>query len=743
MKDILHLTAACLLALLALSQASSASEPFGDLPLVDEVLCGDPADAHQFAESPERASVIRTLLDRQCRVLPNEGGPAYFAYRLGAGKGLEPGAAYLLTVDYPEDRPRTVFVLNRGCETARGFHTGATIGDVAYGYTDNALESLRIPLSGVYRRWRMFFYLHDRFPGLEAPRGAGARPHLPEEGFWVIIARPEAKDAPMSAGAAVSRIRLYRVESPESYHLDLRLPPPALPRRHIFWREEMADGVVHSLKKEERGVRDPLDWYRYKVRLMRFLGVNTFCKDLLEFGHNQGWDSGPHGGNDWVYQSRYPGRWARIVEMVGREGLSILPYYEYAGSIGRNGLGSQKRCVTLGGGRDYTQISWSEKANADVCDPDTLADARKVLEATIARHSDGARFLGAWFRTRPSHLPISFSDRCLGMFARETGLDERPTRADLRGDEALLGGYYDWWYGKRREFLIALRDYLRREADPEAVVLFTPEASEPGPPIVPHHRVVVTDDMATWGPLLKDVWGWTISARPYEKVVAEDLHLKAALAPRRDWDRWEWHHSCPPPDPARYRQTEGVLLTYPFNRCYTVSSPRGLPAFRGPSGLSILRHYSLNENEMGEMLGYFVSDMERAGPFCMLAEARAVAHGDPRYIGYLAAASFNRGFPQYVRRFNAAFLSLPALPSEVLEGACHEPDIIVRAIRTQKHGTYVAVVNTGFTRHQDLAIHLPHEGAVTNAATGKLVASAAGTVKLTLAPCELRSLNIR
>ena len=41
-------------------------------------------------------------------------------------------------------------------------------------------------------------------------------------------------------------------------------------------------------------------------RLAKFLGVDTFSRDLLEFGHNQGWDSSKFGGNDWVYQSSRP-----------------------------------------------------------------------------------------------------------------------------------------------------------------------------------------------------------------------------------------------------------------------------------------------------------------------------------------------------------------------------------------------------------------------------------------------------
>ena len=57
-----------------------------------------------------------------------------------------------------------------------------------------------------------------------------------------------------------------------------------------------------------------------------------------------------------------------------------------------------------------------------------------------------------------------------------------------------------------------------------------------------------------------------------------------------------------------------------------------------------------------------MADVERAGPFCMQAEAVAMANGDPTMIGYLVGNNFERGFPMYVRDFNANFLALPALP---------------------------------------------------------------------------------
>ena len=156
----------------------------------------------------------------------------------------------------------------------------------------------------------------------------------------------------------------------------------------------------------------------------------------------------------------------------------------------------------------------------------------------------------------------------------------------------------------------------------------------------------------------------------------------------------------------------------------------------------MIRHYSLNENQMDGKLGYFVSDVERAGPYCMMAEARAMANGDPRYLGYLLSNTLARGFPEYVRAFNAAFLALPALPSTVAIGATADPEIVVRVIPASTHDTYVMAVNTGFTSKQDVSIRLPESGTVTNAATGRVLGPVSG-LRLSFYPGQLYALHVR
>jgi hypothetical protein len=142
-----------------------------------------------------------------------------------------------------------------------------------------------------------------------------------------------------------------------------------------------------------------------------------------------------------------------------------------------------------------------------------------------------------------------------------------------------------------------------------------------------------------------------------------------------------------------------------------------------------------------ELLGYFVSDTERAGQYSMLAEARAVANGDPRFIGYLMGNSYSRGFPEYVRAFNAAFLALPALPSTVAKDASPDPEVVVRIIKTPKHGTYLAVVNVALTDKKDVALALPVTGKVTDAATGAALSAPNGKLVVSLYPGELRALR--
>lgn len=727
--------------------------PFGRLSLVDEVACGTAQPGHAMRADPAAAVRAEILLGRSCLALtPMSKECAYVTFRLGARKLLRPGGAYVLAVEYPEDVPRGFVIVNTGCETSRGLHTGLATGDAMHAkYVDSQVESLNLPLSGKWETWTLFFRLHDRFAERGLVRGT-SRPRTltPEDGFDVTIAQFSAENDPFSKGAAVASIRLYEVVDEDALALKINYPGD-LPRRRLFWREEMSDGVIEGKKPETRGVDNLIDWYRYKADQMRFLGLNTYTKDLLEFGACQHWDPSDYGGNKWVYYNAdQKDLWGQIVGLMGKAGFDVLPYYEYSGSKGQDGLGNQRRAQPLKGEGPYSHIKWIESSNADITDPDTMTDFQKMLDLTVIKFEDKAHFAGIWLRPR-AQLPIGFGDATRERFAKEANGGAAVTRDQLKSDKALYAKYIAWWDGKRRDFLVAMRDYLRGKGVRDAFVLFTGCAAEPGKGFDDFLPRFFTDSPEAWAPVLaqeahKPPLDRTWQVLTPSEVAEKDLYVKALLAPGANWGGWEIHHSNPADDPADYRSTDGVMLTLPFNRLYTVVSPKAFDLYRTPTGLAVIRHYALNENMMSgaddqEKIGYFVADVERAGPYCMQAEAEAMANGDPTMIGYLCSNNFGRGFPLYVRDFNANFLALPALPSRRLAGACGDPSVVVRTMDAGRGGLYASVVNTASTARQQVRIALP-PGGVTALASGERMMRTGDAVVLNLRPYQLVALRI-
>lgn len=773
MKRLLFLLIFCIL---TASARAETPKMFGNLRLVQEIDCGQQPAEGVFADFPQNASQTADILGKKCRILPpSDDTSKYMAYRVGKGCGLVPGKAYVLCVEYPEDAGRAMFIHNGGNEAVTGFATGQALGDVLMGrYVNHNPESLKYPLSGKFEQWTSLFFLHDRFPELQRPRGPGERKLLPEDGFWVIISQSYKYLDPLSAGVAVSRIRLYEVTEPEKMVLAINYPPAELPRRHIFWREEMADGVIHmghsAAEKDEtlRGMKDPVQWYEHKIRWARALGINTFCKDLLEFGHNQGWDSEKYGGSAWVNQSPTPDLWEKLVALAAKYDYPILPYYEYYGSIGGNpekALGPQKRAKRLNdekGDNKYTHIWWCERANADVTDPDTLADFEKILELTITKYKDDAKFLGAWIRTRPSAMPVSFHDKNLADFAREANDGKAVTRDDLKNDKALLEKYYGWWFQQRAKFLEGAAGYLRKNVDNRCFVLFTPDNSEPGVPLPSEYTgkgkkdswrykiAVINDDHENWEKIVdeKRYQDRFVKSVPFSEVAGNDWHLQATQRWLDVWGGWENQHSTPPADPDTYRNSPDVMLSYTLNRAYSAVSP-AIQKFRTGAGFTVVKHFPLNEHELkvqegeenNDPTGYFVADVERGGDFCMIAEVRAMAFGDPTNIGYLAGNTFQRGFPDRVQAFNAAFLALPAIPGElVLEDA--DAQKYARKYAAGNHGTYYAVMNLAFTSGNAVLKNLP-PGTLTDCVTGEQFPVRDGTVTIPMKPASLRAFQAK
>ena len=319
-------------------------------------------------------------------------GEACRAWRIGGIKLLRPGAAYVLAIEYPEDAPRSMVVINTGNETARGFHTGTTLGDALHPkYVNNHNESLDVPLVRPLRD--LVAAVPPARPVSRkgpAARRAGRGRLSPEDGFDVTIAQFSADNIPMSEGAAVAAIRLYEVVDPDQLGPADHPAARRLPRRHLFWREEMADGILADKSKNptSMGVHEPPRLVppqgrpdavpRHQHLLQGPAGVRR----LPALGSDR-----PRRQRLGAPQQPTPSDlWAEIVELMGEHGLDVLPYYEYSGSKGgKDSLGYQRRAKPLTRDDAYTHIKWIESANADLTDPATYDDFRKMLDLTVLR----------------------------------------------------------------------------------------------------------------------------------------------------------------------------------------------------------------------------------------------------------------------------------------------------------------------------------------------------------------------
>ncbi len=741
-------------------------QPFGALELVDEI---DTATAAPNLQIPSGVSGVSTVLGKSARVMEPGEAARFFSYRIGAGKGLVAKQAYVLDIEYPDDVARAMFVANRGADFVRGFATGKAIGDARRTYTPSTLESLAYPHSGRWRNYRSLFYLHERFSSLTAQRNAECanRSLLPADGFDVTVFQTNTYNDPRNNGVAVGKIRLYKVLNPASLPATINYPG-SLPRRHVYWREEMADEAVMGSTAAKRAVANPIDWFTFKMDMGRALGFNTVGKDMMEWGFNQGFNAGD---SVWMHNAQAPMTdiWAQIVAQAAERNLYVMPYLEYGGSLGSNcspgnpcdktpgnhkSLGFQRRTQKLFHGvyagdgeaakNQYTGVWWTEDKSADLTDPDTLTDMKKVVDKLLVRFKGQATFLGLWLRMRQTKLPMSFSPETIARYNADNPGNMR-TLNQLQTTESSRAAYYTWWYGKRREFLMAIRDYARAQmADSSLQVHFTPYADEPVPrAYAPNPTMdskplnLVTDEPAWWssyaGALtltgnnewFKWQWGGTLPNAALSQTVHRN-GLGFFKVPHNSWgSSWTEHgHSTPPADPQSYQSDDGLAMTLSFgNGLYTVADGSLLSEYNNTAGASLVHHFPLNEDDgngykdntctdlrpvklddaFDAKFGYLSVAVERADAYVTLAEARALANGNPINIAYLESSSMSRGFPAYVRRFNQALLSLPALPMTTVSGISSNNQVVVRRINSAA-GTYYAVINPTLQRQSALTL---------------------------------------
>ena len=698
--------------------------PFGELILVDEIDCTQ--ETHNLTVYPRDNSRIETILGVSHRVLDvREDECSYIKVTVGKGKKLKPHGSYVLVIDYPDDLPRNYLVRNMAMESKRSFYTGRNGGDCFNAhYVDHNLESLDIPQSGKIEKWAAYMSIHDfTIDEHEKER----KDVLADEGFELVIAQYTRKQDPNTHGVALSKIYLYEIPDEKAVYAKLVLPPENLPQRHLFWREEMADGGMDRNNPK-------IGFIRHKFRQLKMMGMDTYCKDLLEFGHVQHWD--PLASGIYMWDSADRKVWDSIVEEAAAQDLNILPYYEYAGAnyMDRNGkpsLGRQLKAEPLNTDikpemkNCYTHIWWSEKLRVDITDQDTYDEFKQVIYGTLLRYEEQKKnMLGVWIRPRPAQMAVGFADATRERFAYEANNKVPVSRDDLRKDKTLYDRYIKWWGKKRAEFGAGMRDYMKDNGIKNPIVIFDGDTSEPGSGMI-NQRGIVTDNPEYWREIFsKAPFNYqdpnkSITDIRNPAIVDEHWFLKGVKRPAGTWGHWEWQHACPGADPESYHDVNNVWISMTFHRVFSVSDPYCFNQFSNANGgQTIIRHYGLNENNLfrferdenyniikddkgnnktTRLCGYAIHDSERAGRACMQSEVLAMANGNPFNIGYLIGSTFTRGFAGPVREFNRNFLALPALPSEVVADACADKEVVLRKVATENDGTYFALTHTGYT----------------------------------------------
>ena len=689
-------------------------EPFGKLELADLVRCHDASDPHPYMEGGrgmgskstsgpigwERSyrfdgdsfTEVRDILGKPCRAGKGWG---WFAYRLGRGK-IEPGESYLIVLDYPEDAARTFNIVNTASYDPQGFHTGNTLGD--HWTRQRFVERFEFPLSGRYEKWHCLFTVK---PEVWAPDGryhAHYNNAPPADGFWFFVMGVGQDGDPLANGCAAREIRLYRIDDMSRFRLQVEPLPPGLPARQIIETSEATCGVGSS----------HMDWEKGLTARAEVLGYTGIAPNLANF-----------------YEARDRQEICQLFcEAAKGTSLGIYPRF----SMGLLALRAMDRlppealAVRANGDPVFHGLhaTWSHLTRLpDLVHPKTAPAYCRVLDDILGRHAlDQPRIRGVYLLVRANSLPISYSDYDLAQFSKEclVRIPDGTTPERVKWVVEHEGALYQlWWQGKKRNFLLTLRDHIRGYGLGLDFLFFN----------------WGTDDSLPFGQRLRYVG---MPEEDYVEVPGTGRVLKPQMTPgpggyRRTEQsspilKRKYYRDVPAPDhkplvdlsalwlsglamdvrrlPSPgvlgplYRGDVGIELLCPVHYHYTASRGDYLNFFRTGDGLAIVNQFPYNEETAHANCPnlHFAGTVEHPREFSLMEEVLAVAHGDPVTIVESAWTPLNRGWPRAAREFAAAYRSLPALPSVVVPNAADAANVVVRRCDTA-YGPYVAVVNVG------------------------------------------------
>ncbi|MGD0090059.1 MAG: hypothetical protein ABSE73_09075 [Planctomycetota bacterium] len=642
--------------------------PYGKLRLVDAVECAadDMKDEqHPYKEGGIRDSwvglraystwvkgiVINEYKGKRYRECNNN---EWFGYRVGRGK-LTPHTAYLVRIEYPEDKTRYC-PLNQDAGrnySGKGFKTGVSPNDPVDNY----------PLSGDYEWYDQLVLLDDKGYGYKGSRTAPG-----ENGIWLFFHDDgRCYHSQYEAGSAASRIRVYEVQD-----IQKSCPKITYPEGHGL--------RVLMMDWEHEPEAPPLDVARYA----RFLGFNAIAPEVLKWGGCSYWPSklGFRQEDPCVpFQGLPPGKklntYEEFLKAAQAAGIAIMPRLEYGGS-GKLPQEAYAKKPDGGNAPVGRYASWG----ANLLHPATWDEFSALLDETVgAYHAQYPQLIGVLWRMRCDRVIMSQGPKDIALFKKETGATD-------------LAGYEAWWHKKRLEFHLKIRDKLRSYRPDMKLYYYNWDG-----------------DGWSLGDYFNSARDWTDfydvhKARSYyERTQAARLRWK----PEDYLNMLKRGHGHNRPLMELYRDVDGIAFFAPIHWRYLADNEPYINYFRTGDGLAMCNMFNYEEKGRNNVHNdaYETSEMTPGGPaFAMAEEVLASFHGDPNVIT-CTTYTCGRGFINSHRRFAQAFLALPSLRGTVVPDAlvAPDPDVRVRTY-TAPRGLYVGVVSRAVLA-KELTLRIP------------------------------------
>jgi hypothetical protein len=731
--------------------ATEHETPFGRLKLIDEIDASIPTDnePHPYLESgfeavrwekvpgtPVETKVVE-ILGRKARTI--EGAAGWFAYRIGRGR-LIPGQAYLLRIEYPEDKARycPIQVSTGLNNTGVGWKSGAG--------PDNPYDNW--PLTNTWRWHDMVVVAGEKTLGSSGPMGAPG-----EFGFWVYFMHKVNGNYFKSyeAGPAVGRVQLYALDAKE--HAPHIRSPQGLPSRTLMF------------DWENQPVQPPADMVLYA----RLMGYNTISPLLLKwafwnFGEDMpGYDRQAVDSHGYYVQRSYnqqtgvgpdavipgvPSIHRQYLDATKNSGVRYLPRVEYGGSYDL-----PPDAKALGPDGKLMPPSRFQKWCGNLLHPAVWEDLKKLLDVQIKPFvASNPQLAGVLWRIRSDRMAASYGPADLELFSKETKTPLPPGDAASLGTWAFSGAgseaYRNWWLEKRRSFHYRVRDLLTSYRSDLNLLYYNWDGDDFSIGLQDSHYGPIYRKIINAGNPRHEIYDEDIKAR--RKFTGDD-YVKMIRTGERlprtpevlSCDKLNLDNAM---EMDLYRDAGAMRPLAPVTYRFLADNPTWLNFFTTNDGLAVSHMSKYDELGRCSVDPHFECNQVTpgGGNFSMALEVLSYFHGDVRTLTW-TGYTYGRGFAAEHRRFSQAFLALPAIPSAIVDQG--NADLKVRTY-TSTNGTYVGVAFKGY-EGKKLTIKLPGIRAnakitdlVTNTVIPAKTNSEGVEFELESGPMELNSLLI-